>query len=375
MKILFCDNNLGQFLNFRGYIARYYHSKGIDVGVVLPACTCTDALMSRVPDYLHVYTVDMKPNSSNPIKDLGYLLKLYSLFRQIKPDIIFLYTIKPNIYGSIAGHMLGIPVVAMVAGLGYAFSGQSLVRRLGRRLYKYGLQKAEKVIVLNQSNYDTLCENGFVEKEKLLLFEGGEGVDMEQYPYKEDNYTKVRFLMVARILYDKGYSEYVDAARIVKNKYPDIKIELLGPLAEDSPMGVPRAVVEADHNSGAITYLGETNDVPHYVGKDGVVVVVVSSYKEGLNRSLMEACSMGRICITSDIPGCKEIVDNGLNGLLVEPKNPERLANAMIDLIERTPEKLRQMSELSHNKAMKYFDIRHVIKKYDCLLSEFVSSK
>ncbi len=373
MHILFCDNGLAPFLNFRGYIARYYHDKGYNVSVAVPKSTCDDEGLKKIPIYLTVYPLQMNRNSSNPLSDLRYFHTLYRLFSTTRPDIIFLYTIKPNIYGSIAARMLKIPVVAMVAGLGYAFGGNGIVHQLGRALYKYGLSKADRVIVLNRSNRETLIARGFVKPEKLILFEGGEGVDLDQFPFQKDDYNSVRFLMVARVLYDKGYSEYTEAARIVKQKYPNVKIELLGPLAEDCPMGVPRKVVEHDHNSGAITYLGETDNVPRYVGANGVVVVVVSSYHEGFNRSLMEACAMGRICITSNIPGCKEIVDDGLNGLLVNPKDSQALADAMIRIIESDPKERVKMSHNSHDKAVKVFDVNRIYAKYDQIIKELIS--
>ncbi len=367
MKILFCDNGLGPFLNFRGYVADYYHKRGNEVGVIVPKSTCDEQTKKKIPDYLSVYPVEMNRNSSNPLSDVHYYKALYSLFRKIKPDIIFLYTIKPNIYGSIAAHKLGIPVVAMVAGLGYAFSGDSLKHKLGRFLYRYGLRKANRVIALNQSNAEKLLNNGFVERKNLILFKGGEGVDLKQYKFCNDSYETVRFLMVARVLYDKGYTEYVEAAKIVKAKYPNIRIELLGSLAEDSPMGVPARIVKKDDDEGYIKYLGVTDDVPAIVGEQGVVIVI-SSYHEGFNRSLMEACAMGRICITSNIPGCKEIVEDGYNGLLVEPKDSESLSKAMLKIIESPVELRQNYRNNSYRKACEIFDVRHVFKEYDAII-------
>lgn len=373
MKIIFCDNGLDPFLNFRGYVAEHFHKKGWEVGVVVPKATCSKQSLTKVPKYLKVHQVSLNRNSSNPFADISYYKEVHGLFKTLAPDIVFTYTIKPNIYGSIAAHKLNIPVVAMVAGLGYAFSGNSLKHKLGRALYKYGLQKADKVIVLNESNLQTLS-NGFVNRENLILFEGGEGVDLSQFKFVDDNYESVRFLMVARVLYDKGYSEYVGAAKIVKAKYPDAKIELLGPLATDSPMGVPEHIVMSDHESGYITYLGETDDVTKYVGLKGVVVVV-SSYHEGFNRSLMEACAMGRICITSNIPGCREIVNDGYNGYLVQPKDEAALAQTMFSLIESSQSQRESLAHNSYKKAQAVFDVRHVFKKYDSIIDGILANR
>lgn len=373
MKIIFCDNGLEPFLNFRGYIARHFHELGHEVWIVVPQSTCTDKIIANVPQWLTVHPLVMNRNGSNPLSDASYCIALIKLFRKENPDIVFTYTIKPNIYGSLAADKQGIPVVAMVAGLGYAFSENSLKHRLGRLLYRYGLRRANKVIVLNDSNYKILLTNKFVKEENLILFDGGEGVDLNQFAFHEDEYESVRFLMVARVLYDKGYSEYVEAARIVKKRYPDIKVDLLGPLAEDSPMGVPADIVKKDHNDGSITYLGETNDVPAFMGLNGVVVVVVSNYNEGFNRSLMEACAMGRICITSDIPGCKEIVKEGYNGYLVPPKNSVALANAMIKIIESSQEERKALAVNSNKRAKELFDVHFVFEKYDKIISDILN--
>ena len=374
MKVLFCDNGLNPFLNFRGYVASHFHAKGYEVALIIPESTCNDNNLGKTPEYLHLYKVQMNRNGSNPFDDIIYYKTLLRLFKEITPDIIFTYTIKPNIYGSIAAHHLKIPVVAMVAGLGYAFSCNSLKHKLGRILYKYGLRKANKVIVLNQSNLEILKNNGFVRPENIILFEGGEGVDLNHFNFVNDDYTDTRFLMVARVLYDRGYTEYVEAAKIVKQKHPHVKVELLGPLAEDSPMGVPSHIVKSDNDSGYIKYLGETDDVIKYVGLNGVVVVV-SSYHEGFNRSLMEACAMGRICISSNIPGCREIVENNYNGYLVNPKDSTSLANAMNSLIEASPEARKRMANNSYNKAKSIFDVKFVLKKYDEILHNLHNKK
>ena len=374
MKVLFCDNNLKFFLNFRKYIVEYLHNKGYELGAVVPSDSCTEKILNKKPKYLKVFPINMNGNSSNPFDDIIYFCKLFRIFKAENPNIIFVYTIKPNIYGSIAASMLNIPIVAMVAGLGYVFTGNGPTKTLGRMLYKFGLHKANNVIVLNETNKKTLIEGGYVKPENMILFDSGEGVDLNQFKYNPDAYESVRFLMVSRILYDKGYSEFVEAAKIVKDKYPNVKFELLGPLAEDSPTGVPKKVIDADQKNGFIEYLGETDDVPYYLRRHGVVSVLLSSYNEGFNRSLMEACAMGRICITSDTPGCKEIVDNGVTGILVKPKDSSALADAMIKIIEMPSSKRYEMSKASYKKASEHFDVRYVYKKYDYIISQLTTT-
>ena len=174
--------------------------------------------------------------------------------------------------------------------------------------------------------------------------------------------------MVSRILYDKGYSEYLDAARIIKRKYPDVHFELLGPLDYDSPMGVPKDVFERDQKEGIVKYLGVVPAVNDIVSKENVVMVVPSKYGEGLNRSLMEACAIGRPIITTDIHGCRETVEDGANGYLVGKGDVQSLVSAIERFIQLSEQQKRAMARRSHEIAEDRFDIKKVIKIYDELL-------
>ena len=257
----------------------------------------------------------------------------------------------------------------MLAGLGYMFDGGGLMKSLGLKLYKYCLSKAERVLVLNQMNYNKIIESKMVAADRLLLLKGGEGVNLNEYVFQPADYSdRVIFLMVSRILYDKGYSEFASAACQLKGKYPNISFEILGPLAYNSPMGVPREVFEEDMQAGIFHYLGVTPNVYSFVSRKNVVLVLPSKYGEGLNRSLMEACAIGRPIITTDIPGCRETVEEGVNGYLVSKGNTRELANAMERFIELPNNIKTEMATHSHRIATEKFDINHVIKIYDELL-------
>lgn len=374
MKFIFVDNGLLMLTNFRLDVAKYYRQAGHEVILCYPKCTETEDLLKRIPNDIKIAPVNCNPSKISPLEDIRYFLELRKLYKKEQPNIVFHYTIKPNIYGAMAAKSLGIKCVDMLAGLGYIFSENGLKNIIGQKMYKFSLLSADRVITLNRPNYEFILSNGYAKKEKLILFEGGEGVNLEKFPYAKNQFDETRFLMVARVLYDKGYQEYVDAAEIVKAKYPNTKIELLGPLDEISPMGVPREVVENDTKSGKISYLGSTNDVPSYLRQNGVVVVVVSSYNEGLNRSLMEACAMARPIITTNIPGCQETVDDGISGYLVPVKDSKSLAETMIKFIELSREQKEQMAEASYAKALKNFDLESVLKKYDNIIDEIINS-
>ena len=367
MKIAFCNNNLSGFHLFREDVYKHYLEKGCEVIVLYPRSLNEQSYFLKVSEYCRCIAVDMYPNSQNLIADYKLYKQIRKIYEAEKPDIVINYTIKPNIYSALAASNLGIRTIDIMAGLGYVFDGKSLKKTLARKLYKFGLNKAEKVIVLNQENYDTVVDK-YVDRNRLILFEGGEGVNMEKYPYKENLFDNTRFLMVARLLYDKGFQQFVDAARIVKQQYPDVKFELLGPLSEDCPTGVKKTILDSYIQEGVIDYLGVTNDVPSYVLRDGIVVVVASYYMEGMNRALMEACSMGRPIITTNMPGCKEMVEDGHSGYCITPRSSEDLAQACIKFLELSKDKKEAMARRSYEKCKKQFDVKIVLQKYDQII-------
>ena len=374
MKILFCDNALTSLVNFRSDVISYFLDAGCEVVLVAPRIEKNKQMEKVIPDGCKLYTIAMEPVGLNPLKDIAYLARLLKIYRSELPDIVFHYTIKPNIYGTFAARLCRLKTVAMVAGLGYIFTGHGLLNKMCCVLYKSMLTLSHKVISLNRRNYKLLLDRNFAKKQQMILFDGGEGVNLEQYSYKKSKFDSVVFLMVARILYDKGYDEYVKAARIVKKKYPDVKFKLLGPLDVVSPMGVPKEVVTNDVANGLIEYMGITNNVQAIMEHPNVVSVL-PSYHEGLSRSLMEACAMGKPIITTDIPGCRETVDDEVNGFLVAVKEADSLAEAMIRFIELPKEKKLAMSEASYKKALKEFDVNNVLIKYQSIVNELLGKK
>ena len=370
MKIFFCDNRLGGLLGFRIDIIRHFAEAGHDVCLLVPPATNSwDRVGELPPKGVRIIEAAMQPSGTNPVRDLRLFADYLRIYRRERPDVVFNYTIKPNIYSSIAAKMCGIRVFCMLAGLGYMFDGSGFLKAFGVRLYKYGLSKADRIMVLNKMNYDLMLEHKMTSAEKLLLLKGGEGVNLQRYTYRPADYTQgTTFLMVSRILYDKGYSEYLEAARIIKKKYPDVRFELLGPLAYDSPMGVPQDVFERDCQEGIVRYLGVVPVVDDIVSRENIVMVIPSKYREGLNHSLMEACAVGRPIITTDIPGCRETVEDGANGYLVAKGDVPALVSAMEHFIGLSEQERRTMAQRSREIAEERFDISKVISIYDELL-------
>ena len=364
MKILFCNNNLAGMILFRKEVMRHFLERGCDVVVVTPDKTsilCGDNL----PDGIKLRCVKMNRTSTNPFLDMMYVVRLARIFRQERPDYIFNYTIKPNIYGSMMAKIQGIPCTCMMAGLGYAFTNNSLPSRIARVLYRIGIRNSEHLLLLNEENVRTVRSLNLCDDRKIEYLKGGEGVNLNYYTYCDNRSDVTTFLFIARLIEEKGYRDFVDAARIVKAQYPEVRFQVIG----EYDLGYPRAVTEeevtSDVKEGVIEFLGTTNDMRQYYRLPGYVICIPSYYSEGLNRSLMEGCSAGKPIITTDHPGCREMVIEGVNGFKVPTKDPKALAEAMIRYFKLTPEAKQKMSIESRKLAEQRFDVNHVIEVYD----------
>lgn len=371
MKILFTDNSLWSQLNFRGCIITHLRDLGHEVVMVSPVDTNSEGM--SLPDGVRHIDIAMRRTSTNPVHDLCYFFRLLRIYRKERPDYIFHFTIKPNIYGTLAARLLGIHSTAMVAGLGFTFTHGGWASRVAHRLFRLGLGFADRIMVLNEENARVLVDREVARKEQVVLLEGGEGVDLERFRFSDNRSDKTIFLMVARVLYDKGYREVVEAAKIVRRTHPEVEVQLLGPVDEAYPNAVSREQIRKDEESGAIKYLGYTTEPEKFMGRPGILLLLLSSYHEGLNRSLMEGCALGKPIIASDIPGCRETVREGENGYLVPPKDSDALAKAMLRYLSLRDEEKEAMSVNSRRLAEERFDINRVKGVYVRILKESLS--
>lgn len=360
MKILFCDNSLQEALNFRGKIMAYYISMGYEVILVAPKNR------DNIPASLRIkyIPIELHRSSMNPFKDWKYYCSLQKIYKSEQPDYIWHYTIKPNIYGTLAARKCGIHSSAMIAGLGYIFTKKGGISYLVRKLYQYALSFSDYVLVLNAYNYHYLAKE-IVHPQKLIHLKGGEGVELKHFQvHQHDKKTnKVIFLMIARVLYDKGYQEYVNAARIIHYHFPNTEFQLLGSVDTNYPNYVPKKQIMQDVAEGHIKYWGYQQDVVPYI-QSADCIVHPSYYNEGLSRVLMEALAMGKIIITTNIPGCMETVVDGQNGFLIKPKDITSLTDAIEKFINLDNDKRVSMQKYSRKKAEQEFDIENVIKVY-----------
>lgn len=366
MKILFSDNSLSCLLNFRGSVIEHCISLGYEVVLVAPQDGKYVPL--KMPQRARYIPIVLDRTGINPWNDLRYSIQLFRIYRSEHPDYIFHYTIKPNIYGSLVAGILRIKSSAMVPGLGYVFSKDTLSNRIARLLYKIALHFSDKVFVLNQSNRDTLLQYNIANEKKLIWLKGGEGVDLQRFgrlPYPAN--SRIRFLLIARLLYEKGYTEYVETAKALKDQ---CDFCIMGAL-DTNPAAVPAAVLEKDVQAGYIEHIPFDPDVRNEIAKADCIVLP-SYYFEGLSRVLMEALASGRPIICSDIPGCRETVIEGENGFLCKPKDSSSLIEACQRFIGLPYEDRQQMGQKGRALAERIFDVKSVIAEYNGMLQNLI---
>jgi glycosyltransferase involved in cell wall biosynthesis len=275
------------------------------------------------------------------------------------------YTIKPNIYGSIAAQLLGIPVINNIAGLGAAFIDDSLVTRVARLLYRTALWRSSRVFFQNPHDHKLFVDARLAHADVSDLLPGS-GIApawsaAAAAPVRADG-APFCFLLVGRMLVNKGVVEFADAARIVRRRFPDARFQLLGPLNEANPNRVPAHRIAAWQAEGLVEYLGAADDVRPYLR--AADCVVLPSYREGVPRTLLEAAAMSRPIVATQVPGCVEVVEDGVNGFLCEARNAVDLARAMLDMASLPLARRQRMGAAGRQKVEEEFDEALVIGKY-----------
>lgn len=311
------------------------------------------------------HRVPMARTGLNPIEDLRTLWSLRESFRRLRPDMILPYTMKPIIYGGIAARMLGIRERCfLVTGLGHMFSEQAsaslksrLVRHLCVWLYRLAFRGAKVVFAYNDADVADIRNHRMLRDNSLITMVSGSGVDPDHFAFSRSPQGAPVFLMVARLLRDKGIVEYIEAARIVRQSFPDARFQLLGHF-DSNPTAISRAEIDGWVREGILDYLGSTDDVRPYLAACSVFVLP-SYYREGIPRSILEALATGRPIITTDLPGCRDTVEPGVNGFAVKARDAVGIAKAMIALAE-DPGLVARMGEKSREIAKSKFDVHAV---------------
>lgn len=360
-RVVVVSNSSWSIQNFRLGLLRGLRARDYDVVTVAPLDSGRAAFKEigcRMID------LPMAARGTNPLQDLWLIVQLARLYRRVKPDLVIHYTIKPNIYGTLAARLAGVPSLAVTTGLGYIFLTSGTVPWIARQLYRLSLRFPRQVWFLNREDCDEFIERGLVPASRAEVLDS-EGVDTDYFApeTRERNDGEVHFLLVARMLWDKGVGTFVEAARALHADFPQARFKLLGPAGVANPSAITRDQLERWEREDGVQYLGETADVRRQI-READCVVLPSFYLEGVPRTLMEAASMARPMIASDVRGCREVVRQGETGLLCEARNVESLANAMRTIISMSPEERRQMGERARKYALSRFDERLTIQRY-----------
>lgn len=308
---------------------------------------------------------------NNPADDLQLTRQLYRIYRRHRVDVAIHFTIKPNIFGGIAAKMLGIPSYAVVTGMGHISNPDNgFVSWIGMNLYRMTLPLHEKVLVLNQRDAQELAAFKMVSPAKIVLLPG-EGIDTGFFRPLSDKKIPdyPNFLFSGRLMADKGIYEFVEAARVLRQRYPQVRFRILGMLDPKGVHSIRVAEVKQWINEGTIEYLGETLDVRPFLAKADCVVLP-SFYREGLSRLLMEAASMETPIITTDQPGCREVVDNGRTGFLCKLRDVDDLIDKMEQFILLDKVDRLIMGKNARLKMQRQFEEKIIIQKYFDLLQE-----
>ncbi|MBT2558886.1 glycosyltransferase family 4 protein [Hymenobacter sp. ISL-91] len=372
MRVAIVINTAWNIWNFRRSLVQALQAAGHEVLAIAPP----DAYSQRLETELGCRFVPilMENKGTNPLKDAALTRRFYQLYKREQPDVVLHYTIKPNIYGTLAARLAGIPSVNNVSGLGTVFIVKNLVSKVALGLYKFAFQFPKRVFFQNDDDRQLFISNGLVDAAKTDLLPGS-GVDITRFkpaPQFSRNAPFV-FLMIARVLYEKGVEEYFEAARLVREAVPGTRVQLLGGIDESGGVGVKRALFEQWLAAGHVEYLGTSDNVAELLTQADCVVL--PSYREGTPKTLLEAAAMGKPIVTTDVPGCRETVVDGQNGLLCQVRDAPDLAAKMLQVLRLSSADLEQMGRAGRQLAVTKFDEQLVLDKYLAVVNEVGKSR
>lgn len=361
-KILLVGSIAGSIVNFRGDLIKAWIERGYQV--VTLTRPSKEARKERIRALGAVHReIPIERDKINPWKDIKLILALRKIIREEKPEYIFAYTVKPVIYSSLAARLAGYRsrCFFMITGLGYAFSGQSLkqrfVKQVLRLFYRSALKRSEAVFFQNEDDLAVFKEQKLISDAQNVVMINGSGVNLEYFANNElPKGEDLTFLLIGRMLGSKGIREYARAARLVKENHKQVRFRLLGRLL-NSPDSIRQEELDGWQKCEMVEYLGGTEDVRPYIKECSVYVL--PSYREGTPRSVLEAMAMGRPVITTDAPGCRETIEEGVNGYLVPVKDSQALAEAMEEFI-KNPMLISKMGAESRRIAEEKFDVHKV---------------
>ena len=355
MKILVLTNNFGGLHSFRKEVMKALVDEGHKVVISAP--------FDEKKEYFeeigcNVIDTQFNRKGMNPLKDFGLMMRYRKLMKQEKPGVVLSYTIKPNLYGGMACQMCGVPQIANVTGLGSAVENSGWLQKLTIILYKVGLRKTRTVFFQNKANMEFCKEHGMVKGHSRLI--PGSGVNLQYHTLQEypAEGEPVRFIFISRLLKEKGIEEYLTAAHEIKAKYPETEFHILGAREEDY-----QERLEELQKEGIVIYHGAQPDVRPYIGK-AWCTVHPSYYPEGMSNVLLESCAAGRPIVTTNRPGCGEIVDDGVNGYVVKQQDGYDVARKLEQFLGLSYNEKKEMGLAARKKVEREFGRQIVIDAY-----------
>lgn len=358
--------------NFRKNTILALIKQGNNVIAIAPEDEYSAKLSELGCEFIHI---NIDQGGTNPIRDIQTFFNFYRLYKNNKIDVTLNFTPKNNIYSTLAATFNGTKSINNIAGLGVLFINENLTSKIARFLYKISQHKASKLFFQNEDDRKLFLEKKIttnVPTDRLP----GSGVDLSRFiltPSPDDNI--IRFLLIARMLYDKGIQQYIDSARSLKSKYGDrVEFQLLGFLDVDNPSAVSSKDMQTWVDEGVVNYLGTSDSVEQDIAKVDCMVLP-SYYREGVPKTLLEAGAMGKPIVTTDNVGCRETVDDGVNGYLCEPRSTESLTEKLALIINMSHEQRLEMGKKSREKIQSEFDEKIVIQKYLDAIEDCLSEK
>jgi glycosyltransferase involved in cell wall biosynthesis len=376
-KIVIFINTAWNLLNFRSGLIRALVAEGYEVVAVAP----DDAYSARLSELgCRFVALPIDNQGTHPLRDFLFFVRFWLLLCRERPDVLLAYTVKPNIYGSLAAGLLGMPVVNNIAGLGAVFIKGGWLVRFVRGLYRLALRRSAKVFFQNGDDKDLFVKAGLVRTELADLLPGS-GIDLTRFipdTYvadfsSADKQERFRFLLIARMLRDKGVAEYVAAAKLLRARWPNVDFCLLGFLDVENPAAISTEEMNAWVAEGYVRYLGVSDDVRSEIASADCIVL--PSYREGTPRTLLEAAAMAKPIITTDAVGCREVVYDGVNGYLCKVRDAEDLAAKMDRMLGLSMDERAAMGKAGRKKMEAQFDEKIVIAKYLQVVAELVGKR
>lgn len=366
MRIAIVLNTSWNIYNFRLNFVNTLLSQGFEVHTIAPQDDYTRKLTDL--GCIH-HIVRMDSRGANFIKDSALIVELFSIYKKVKPNIILHYTIKPNIYGTLAASMLNIPVVNNVCGLGTVFLKDDVISKVAMLLYKVSFRFAKKVFFQNTDDLNLFLDKKLV-SEKVVDILPGSGIDLRKFkPMLFKRNKKFTFLLISRLISDKGIMEYIEAIKKLKTKGFEANFQILGAKDPKHKRGIKTEIIQTWIDEGTVEYLGTTSDVREFISQADCIVL--PSYREGTPRTLLEAASSSKPIIATDVPGCNHVVEDNYNGLLCKLKDSNDLAEKMQLMASFDSETLEQFGKNGRKKMEAEYDETVVIAKYLEVLHSF----